>query len=65
MAELARRTGYGRSTLSNIELEQKPTIPRASLYKLAEALTVDPAVLLRDPVTVAASGHPVAEKEAA
>jgi transcriptional regulator with XRE-family HTH domain len=63
--ELARRTGYSRSGLSNVELETKPTIPRARLYQLADALTVDPAVLLRDPVTVAGSGHEVTEKEAA
>jgi lambda repressor-like predicted transcriptional regulator len=63
--ELARRSGYSRSGLSNVELETKPTIPRASLYRLADALTVDPAVLLRDPVAVAASGHQVTEKGAA
>lgn len=64
MAELARRTGYSRSGLSNVELEQKPTIPRASLYKLADALTVDPAVLVRDALPSAGSGHEVTEKEA-
>ncbi|GAA1455535.1 helix-turn-helix transcriptional regulator [Nocardiopsis tropica] len=63
--ELADRTGYSRSSLSNIERETKPTIPLRSLYKLADALTVDPAVLVRDSLPVTACGHQVTEKAVA
>jgi transcriptional regulator with XRE-family HTH domain len=62
---LAEITGYARSSLSNIECEIKPRIPRASLERLATALSVDPAVLVREPLPVAASGQPVTEKGAA
>ena len=48
--QLAPMVGYERSTLNNIELEIKPSMPKARLERLATALTVDPAVLLREPV---------------
>ena len=48
--ELAPMVGYERSTLNNIELEIKTSMPKARLERLAVVLTVNPAVLLREPV---------------
>ena len=47
--QLAPMIGYERSTLNNIELEIKTSMPRARFERLAAVLSVDPAVLLREP----------------
>lgn len=52
--------GYERSTLNNLELEIKRSMPKARLERLAVALTVDPAVLLREPIGQEAPGTEVA-----
>lgn len=48
--ELAENVGYTRSGLNNVEREHRPTMPLAKLLHLARALSVDPAVLLREPI---------------
>ena len=58
--ELAPMVGYERSTLNNLELEIKRSMPKARLERLAVALTVDPAVLLREPIGQEAPGTEVA-----
>lgn len=50
----ARVIGYSRSALANIEAERR-SVPLAKLLRIARALTVDPAALLREPIDDA--GH--------
>ena len=48
--QLAALVGYDRSSLNNLELEIRDSMPVARLMRIASALSVDPAVLLRDPI---------------
>lgn len=67
--QLAKLVGYKTPhSLLNVEREHKATIPFPRLLRIADALTVDPAVLLREPLSVrylTACGHHEHEQGAA